>query len=194
MSILRSVYIALLEIEGRPIPIRLRVYAYIEEVKINMLSKIKWYEIKAFCKNLPHFIKQAWYWRDFDSSYSTECFARNLERLGDGLALHDRHIMSKKSAVRCKVAANKLRKAYSGDYKINDVSYNNWTKNNKIYFNLIIDGEHKGMSEMKYKRKYPEDYSEKMYKVIQKRIAAIEKADKQEAWVYIHKYIGGFWD
>lgn len=149
-----------------------------------------YYEIKQFLKNLPHFVKQAWYWRSWDSAYSIECFCQNLERLGRSLRDVDRHTTAQHQYKRCMTAAWMLRKAYADD-KHTDKSVRKWWGNNKPVWREISNSE---LVQLDYRRKYSKEYSEKMYKVITKRLDAIETQRKQDAWTYIHKHIEQFWD
>lgn len=77
----RSLQIELDRLEGRKTSWLIHVLSFCEERWHSVLVKIKYYDVRAFARNLPHFIKQAWYYRDFDYSYTIECFAQNLERL-----------------------------------------------------------------------------------------------------------------
>jgi hypothetical protein len=124
----------------------------------------QWWEIKIFLKNLP------------------QLMSTSFKKYKDF-----------KRYKRCLFASELLRRAYC-ENEFDDISYKNWRKNNKIVFNKINEGVYKDAFEMGYIRKYPEEYSERMYKVITKRLKATSKNRKKEAWEYIHKHIESWWD
>ncbi len=160
--------------------------------KLRCKCKDFYYDCKQFFRNVRHFLKQAWKWRSWDSSYSIDSFADNLQYLGEQIKKYNG--ASNKAYVRCYIAAHLLRTAYNDSIRYQDKSYSNWTRNNRITFVRIQEGQYKGMSQLGYERKYPEDYSEKMQKVIDKRIDKIEADRKLEAWAFIHKWAPSLWD
>jgi len=156
-------------------------------------DKLLYWEIRAFLTNLPHFLKQAWYWRSWDSCYTIETFCQNLERMGRVIRDTDRHTTASKSGNRAIYAAHLLRQAYSGDMSKEAVQW--WTKNH-FESEEIKEGKHKGMFTMNIvykKNKYIENYEEKVHEIIKKRDDRIEQERKDFAWRYIQKHIERWW-
>jgi hypothetical protein len=179
------------EVEGREASIKEKVLARVEDVTETIKRKILWHEIGYFFKNLPHFVKQAWEWRDFDSSYTIEALCKNLDKLGDGLARYNNSSESMRYSRRAKIAAAQLRKSNEGHFALYDKAYMNWSNNNKPFFE---DEENSNLLRMSYKRKYPEDYSEKMWAIIHKRVTKEEEEYKKFAWAYFIKHYQRMWD
>ncbi len=194
MPLYRRLTASLNAINGVRTPWHQRLIMRLDDLFHQGLEKINYYDLKAFVRNLPHFIKQAWHWRGFDSHYTIEAFCQNLEKLGSELKRWNNHTGAERNARRCKFAAHLLRKAYAEDYLTSSTSYKKWSENNAIYWEEITEGKHEGLYTMKFKRKYSEEYSTKMFKLMYKQEQELTKQRKIEAWAYIHKYVEFWWD
>ena len=148
--------------------------------------KIFYYDIRNFMRNLPHFLKLAWKWHWFDYYYTLGVFCDNLRRMGDKIEKQGNSVLSKRTGRRAKIAANMLDRAYNGN-KTTDKSLCNYLTNHS---NMIRDLRGTDIAESKYNR----EYSDKLFKVIVKRLDESEKRRKEEAWAYLVKYIEHFWD
>lgn len=190
----RKLLRSILEIEGKKVSWWFVFREKLDDLISVIQRHLLYHEIRWFFRNLPNALKDAWYFRDFDDHYAIEMFARHLDRLAYGLKRYNNHSDALKQYRRCKYAAYLLRQAYDGIYAIKDVSYLRWSNNNEIYFDKTDNRDYCGMYQMKYKRKYSEEYSEKMWKIINKRIAKVEKDRKEFVWKYIHKHIELWWD
>ncbi len=148
-----------------------------------------YHNIRRLYKNivffLPHIIKM----RDFDYHYQLHLFCDGLEYLARGLKRHDHCVMSDKNYRRCLFAARRLRNAYE-DNSYKDKSYRRLSDKNPITF-----VPHKnGMSQMIHIYGNSEDYYDKMFRLITKRIAKTQEKKKVEAFAYLQKHIEHFWD
>lgn len=158
-------------------------------------DKTHYYEVKAFFLNLPHFIRQAWYWRGFDSHYTIIALVENLEELARQLQKSNTHVGGIKAARRCKFAAHLLNNAYNNHNLPIDKSYQLWSKHNPVLWDEPTEvGKRLRCVRLKHRYKYGEEYAHKMFKIITKRTKIIEEYRKKEAWSYIHKYIEHWWD
>ncbi len=190
----RQLKIYLDELKGNKTPWYEHTLSFVEELWHSGLVKCRWYDVRYFIRNLPHFLKQAWVWRGFDHAYTIESFCENLELLAKGLASHGNCTLSERNYKRCLTAAAQLRKAYADDFIFTDKSYINWAKNNNIYFEKLDEENPASLYIMKTARKYPLEYSQKMQHIIQKRQKKQDATRKKEAWAYIHKHIEMWWD
>ncbi len=149
----------------------------------------KWvYNAKNFAANLPFFIKWAWKWRSWDSSYAINLFSDALELVAKEMYKDKCHVNSMKYARRCSYAAKKLRSAYNDSDSV-DVSYRYYAERNPVVFVKLPSGH----SRMTHKWAISEEYGNKMFRTITKRTDDWNKARKQEAWQYIHKHISTWW-
>lgn len=150
---------------------------------------IWWNRMTYIWKNLkffwPHIIKM----RDFDSSYQLELFCDSLEYLARGLKSYNNCAGSERNYRRCLFAAKQLRKAYN--YKgYMDKSYQALSTANPIRFEKLESG----CSLLVHDYKTTEEYYDKMWTVIHKRIDKTEAEAKKDAWAYINKHLNSWWD
>ena len=190
----RHIKRALKEISVEGLTVYEVVYDFIADEWHSILDKCMYYEVRAFLQNLPWFVRQAWGWRSWDSHYNIILFARSLEESARNIKKYGNHVNSEKCSRKCMFAAALLKQAYGENLCISDKSYRNWHARNPIKFLRIPDGEHKGLSEMTHDYTDTKEYSEKMWKVIHKRISKIEEDRKEFAWKFIHKNIQNWWD
>ncbi len=92
-----------------------------------------------------------------------------------------------------------LKKAYNFE-AWDDKSLKNWSSRNKISWKKL-KGTKNGLSRMMTDHLKDnamgmdkEDYSSKMWHIINDRQKPVEAAMKRDAWDFIHKYIEHFWD
>lgn len=148
-----------------------------------------YYKVKCFYYNLKWMLPQAWKFRSWDYSFNIELFSTSLEQTGNTIINTGNSINSRKIGRRALFAAYRLRKAY--EYSVvDDKSYMYLSRNNRVVFNRTSSG----YSVLNRDYKHSQEFYNKLYKVIDKRITKIEKSNKKEAWEYIHKYIEGWWD
>lgn len=140
-----------------------------------------YYNIKAFLRNLPLFIKLAWNWRKWDSSYSIDVLVVLIrEHAYDQLSdkWHSNNIKRYRQSL---TAAALLEQAYA--------TY-----------------DHPSMKYLDIKRKYTLDngrliikYSgnkeilDKMHKLAYDKEELTIKARKEFAWDYLNKHIERMW-
>jgi len=166
--------------------IKLSVFDRITEFIDNnsFIGKIRnwWYSISAFICNLPMFIKFAWGYRAWDYTFNIEIFVTLLETTAKNIKEHGHAVNSEKCARRAYTAAGLLRKAYLENVSNNTFKYlykkygYSFSKNYKI---PSIEISHR---------------IDKMRESAHKREDREEKALKENAWKYIHKYIEHLWD
>lgn len=146
-----------------------------------------YYNCKAFVKNLWLFLKLAWMWRPWDYSYTVNALVQLLTRQAQSLK-HGYHTKSEETYRRCLTAAGKLDRAYNKDL---DRTITYILRKNPMSFKPL-EGE-TGYS-MKIDYNISKRIYDGMYDAAHKRSEAAEKAQKEEAWKYLHKYIEHFWD
>ncbi len=179
------------EINGEPWTLWDKVQENVEFLWDKLLDKLLYWEIKQFCRNLPHFVKQAWWWREWDSSYTLETFCQNLERLGRSIRETDRHTTSSKSGNRAMYAAHLLRQAYSDEMSKEAIW---WWDRNEFKSEEILGEEDKGMFRLSMVyRKGREEYEKKLHKLIRDRDERIVKERKAYAWAYTIKHFERWW-
>lgn len=133
------------------------------------------YYIYQFCRNVPLFLKFAWYWRRWESMHSLDVFCQLLDEHAKDLAQDVCHINAHKYARRARTAAGLLRQAY-------DLNY---TKINERHSKLLM----KHFTNRKLMSKLDVYSLEKLSNSTQE----IAKSQKLMAWAYLNKYIEHFW-
>lgn len=171
------------EAEGKEVTILLKVLDYFYEIRDKILDKLYWWEIKNFLSNLPKFIKQAWHWRGYDYIYTIEALCDNLDNLGNCIIKNDIILHSVRVGRRAKTASAMLRRAYGLVNTKEDTSFKNYMDN---HCRVLRDIKNKPL-------KYDKDYSDKLWKVIRKRVDKIEEDRKKDAWKYLIKHIERMW-
>ncbi len=177
------------EMRDKKIPKWIIISDAIADVWSKIKDKLGYYEVRAFCQNLPFFLKAAWKFRTWDSSYNINLFADSLELTAKTLK-GGHALLAEKQYRRCMTASGLLRRAYDGR-AIDDKSLHNWMKRNSLIWRKL---DRSNLYEMDTESVDTKDYADKMWKIIQKRRDALEKSRKEEAWAYIHKWVEHFWD
>lgn len=187
--------------------IKTKVYNYggVTKVKVEFdVATDKWHdkdEVAArleLNKNwiLDHLIGYA----DFDESYSINLFADALINLGRGLLRWDNCVLSQRNGRRALFAGKKLRQiyGYGHSWMRDDKSSKNLDERNP--FELRKDnGAY--LSRLSHDFRYDnamdmdrEEYYEKMWKIIHKRLDRVHEEEMDWIWKYIRKYINHWWD
>lgn len=142
-----------------------------------------YYPIKAFLRNLPMFVRFAWYYRSWDYTYNLSILADLLEDTAKNLRKYGNAVDSEKSARRAFTAAGLIRKAYM-EHNVNKTLIYLFKKCPVRIRNRTLDRE----------QNIPEHIYEGMYNSARRREDKAEKELKEQTWAYIHKYIENFWD
>ncbi len=147
-------------------------------------------KVNSILRNLEFFLPHILHMRDFDYSYQLNLFCDSLEHLARGLKRYNNGVLSERNYKRCLFAARRLRNAYE-DNSYKDRSYASLSKNNPIRFDPLDNGMIQMGHDFSPKG---EEYYNKMFKLIHKRVNKVQEAEKKEAVAYLFKYIQHFWD
>jgi len=170
------------EIQGHKVSIFDRITEFIDNNSFIGSIRNWWYSISAFICNLPMFIRFAWGYRAWDYTFNIEIFVKLLETTAKNIKEHGHAVNSGKCARRAFTAAGLLRKAYLENTSNKTVSY------------LYKKYGYSFLRNYKEPSKEIADRIDKMTHVAQKREDKEEKALKEAAWKYLHKYIEHMWD
>lgn len=162
----------------------------------------RWKEAKDILdrvkKNKNWMLEHLGDWADWDYSSTVHLFADALERLGKGLIKWDNNTMSLRNGRRALFAARRLKKLIEiGDYYMTpDKSMDNHSKRQRrrdvpvdgyVWWKPIYDYDNlMGMGR--------QEYENKMYKVITKRLKYSFETEWADTWAYIGKYLRHWWD
>lgn len=141
-----------------------------------------YHSVKKFIKNLKLFLKFAWGWRAWDSIYTIEILIALLKENAKACK-NGRHAQAEKVYRRAMTAAGYLERAYVKEYGDKTLKYL-YTKNPLEFRNNRIEHD----------MKTEQHIFKAMRKLAMQREMVIQENDKKEAWEYLSKYIGYFWD
>lgn len=144
-------------------------------------------DIRNFTRNLSLFLRLAWSWRPWDSSYTLDVFTELLKHNARSCKV-GHSVNSEKTYRRAMTAAGLLNRAYS-EKRDKTLAYL-YTKN-PIEF-IREEEEKYGVAYRTYHT--DEVLHDKMYKLAYKRYAKAIEITKREAWEYLYKYIEYFYD
>jgi hypothetical protein len=137
------------------------------------------YKLKVFFSNLPLFIKFAWGFRAWDSTYSMEIYVALLEEHGKNIRKYGHALSTEKTARKAFTMAGMLRKAYLENVP------------NKTSLYLYKKNGYRFMGDVPVT---PERILEGMRKVSNDREEVTEARLKRDAMLYWYKYIEHVWD
>lgn len=144
--------------------------------------------VKTWYTNFMFFFPHIRDMRSWDYSFNINLFVHSLRYTANGLK-NGHSLLCDRYYRRCLTAAGLLDRAYHFE-AYNDKSYRNWLKRNPRSFVKLDNGN----SKLVINHKDSVEYSDKMSKIIHKRLENQEKQMKKEAWEYVHKHIEYFWD
>lgn len=150
----------------------------------NIRTKLGYFKVKRFVKNIPFFAKLAWHWSPWDYSYTINVLIELLK--ANGRACRSGYGMqSEKIYRRAMTAAGLLERAYNKDADDKDNGYKVFHENNPLTW---------GNRTIRRIYKKDEAYYLKMDKIINERVEKNQEQDEKDAWDYLRKYIRHFWD
>lgn len=153
------------------------------------------YRLKRNLKWMPNHVVN---WADFDWCYTVDMFAESLVKLGEGLLRWNNCKNSVKDGRRALFAGKRLKKAADNLFPGTD---DKSMKNHMSRFEFNHVKIPNGMVRMEHKYLLDnamgmdrEEYEDKMYQVIAKRVKAESEREWKETWAYIGKYMRHWWD
>lgn len=161
-----------------------------------VLTFVKYYEIRSFVRNLPFFIKAAWRFKPWDYTFNVELFAESLEYSSKKIEKYGWAVRAKQIARRGYTMSGYLKQAYLGE--VHDGTYEYMTKKNPLKFirEKTINKNGFEYTACKLTRNYKtkQELCDELLKRAEKRVGRIEKERKEYAWKYVTKYIEHLWD
>jgi hypothetical protein len=168
-------------------PAWLRVAEWLEGKLELALDYLHYYDIKRFVKNIPFAMRVAWKFRPWDYSFNVELFADSLIETARVLHKHGNAVNSEKYSRRAYAMAGYLKTAYElNDKQQPDKALHYYYS--KGYYSTLFRSF--GSEEARAKV----DKLKPLVDFALDRESKMEKARKEEAWKYVHKYIEHLWD
>lgn len=148
-----------------------------------------YYNVASFFRNIPFFLKMAWKFRSWDSTYNIELFAESLKLTANKIKKNNHTSDTKQVYRRTITMVGMLRKAYLE----NSVDKTQLYLMNKNGYKFT---KHSSCGYYSMDREYVTDKRiyEGMYKASMEREKVAQAQKEKEVWAYIGKYIKYIWD
>jgi hypothetical protein len=140
-----------------------------------------YYNVKAFIRNLPLFLRLAWGWRRWDSQFTIDALVILLREHAKDQLADQFHVNKKKRHKQAMYCAGLIERAY-GDYEYPAHTYL------RTKMKYSVEG---GRFTVKYLGN--KELLDKMIKLAYDKQNDIVKARKAYAWDYLNKHIERMW-
>lgn len=145
-----------------------------------------YYNLKAFLKNLPLFLRLAWSWRKWDAQHTVDVLVILVKEHAIDCKNDKWHANTEVRYRQAMRAAAQLERAY-GYYKYPALNF--------LYkkYPFVKTKTPEGYTCWKHDYKGKDALIEKMFKLAMDKESKIEEERKKEAWEYLGKVIERFW-